>query len=797
MTEDAVTYTEIPEQRDRFTKHFQRSDGKHVAVVYSEAIHTLENGEMVNVDNRLTLNGTRYETKNTGFGASFAKSVTEENLITLSFEGYTLSWHIGVIRNLSDIQPWQRINASSEATLLPQTALELPTTNVMGRVKTVAIEDANDRRSFSKDEIGSTFLSTSGMTYSNAFSGSGIVDLVYTLSDNRLEEDILIREKGNIHSYVLTMSAKDMTARLNEDNSIIFVDEYDNEIFTIAAPWMHDATYTFSNAITVSLVQKGDLVTVIYTPDSEWLNASERVYPVLIDPSVKSRNYTSNYQDTFTYSGNTADRSAMTYTRVGKGNETYFKLLHYPMMLDAVNVESATLNIRGSANSTNLRMRVLTTAWEQSTLTYENRPLGLATVYTATTDTTSTGWRVFDLMPAMNDLAYGEADDFFNTIEGFRIYHDSTSSLYLLISSEATETDMRPYIEITYEYVHDIPVENGGVYTIKNAYSGKSLMASTSSTNVFQYSSSITNAQAFKTIGSDGCFTFESMSRTGEVLTYAYSGSETQNTVNVYTAAKTTALADSQEFLFQYVSDNSSGYQLYAIVSRADTTMALTALGTSNGSPSSAGTSTAGNVVMAPYTGSTNQLWYLESGRQPVFVGNDIVAMNSTTMAFDYGVLASYIQPYCYVTSFGETITWSSNNAAAASIATNGKVTVNGAGKVTFTATIKNSAGNELRQYSYTVIIAMGNGVYRIKNVGTGLYLGVEGETLNNNTNVTVSNKMTSGFEQYGQLWKIFYIGNGKYSIRPMQKLTMAMNRSSSNVLLYSAGITDTTAGVP
>lgn len=802
-TEEALTYTELVERRDRFTKHFKRSDGKFVAIVYPEAIHTAENGVMVNLDNRLTKRASgRYENEGQGFLASFAPSISDTEPIRLSFEGYTLSWRVDIVRKERVEEKWQGVlSDATQASAAISPTVEAPRAASVGTVKSVAIADADERASFTEEEIKSTFMASSGMTYSQAFSGNGTVDLVYSLSDNKLEEDILVWDRGNIHSYVLTMNADGMTAVLNEDRSVTFVDAGGKDVFTISSPWMHDATYAFSDAINVSLAQKGNEVTVVYTPDAEWMTAKERVYPILIDPSVRSRNYTANYQDTFTYPTNTGDRSAITYMRVGKGNEAFFKLLHYPMALDAVDIESATLNFWGSANSTNLRMRVLTTPWDQSTLTYDNRPLGLSTVYTSTTATasTSTGWRVFNLMPAIQEYTYyhaGQSGFFNDYLEGFRIYHDSTTTQYLLISSESTDVQTRPYIEITYSYQYDNPIIDQGIYMIKNAASGRSLMNTASSTNVYQYSSAYSQGQAYRTRGGNGVYTFESLNRAGEALTYDYSGSNTQNTANVYTATLSESLADSQDFMLQYVTDSSQGYQLYAIVSRADTTMALTALGTTNGSPTGAGVSTTGNVVMSTYTGSTNQLWYFESGGQPVFVGNNIVAMNGDTLQYNYGVPESMIQPYGYITAYGERITWSSDNSDAITIAANGKVTINGAGKAVLTATVKNSLGTELRKYSYTVIISLANGLYRIKNKATGLYLGVDGTTYTSNTDIALSESITSGIEQYGQIWKIRGIGDGIYSIRLFPQQNLAMSNSNP-VDIYDIGVNDTGTSVP
>ena len=200
---------------------------------------------------------------------------------------------------------------------------------------------------------------------------------------------------------------------------------------------------------------------------------------------------------------------------------------------------------------------------------------------------------------------------------------------------------------------------------------------------------------------------------------------------------------------------------------------------------------------MSTYTGSTNQLWYFESGGQPVFVGNNIVAMNGDTLQYNYGVTESMIQPYGYITAYGERITWSSDNTDAITIAANGKVTINGAGKAVLTATVKNSSGTRSREYSYTVIISLGNGLYRIKNKATGLYLGVDGNQYLNYDDVVMTEKITSGIEQYNQLWKIYHIGNGVYSIRLLPKLNMGLDVTDSTVDIYSIGMTDTVSGVP
>lgn len=803
-----LTYTEIAERRDAFTKHFKRSDGKYVAIVYSEAVHTLQDGAYVNLDNRLLqTEDARYETVSDSFQVSFAPTASAQDSVSLSFEGYTLSWRVSVVKTLDLNDTWQPIGTSLRNLVTSEAVSLTPASGVTGSVRDVALSDANEREVFTKDEISSTFMSTSGFTYQNAFSSLGNVDLRYTVSNNRLEEDIIINQKGEIASYVLEMTAEGLVAVLTEDNEVVFYEKDGKDVFTIGMPWMYDAADAYSLDVTVSLVQKGDQVTIVYTPDAEWINANERVYPIVIDPSVKSRNYTSNYQDTFVTSGSSASTATpkLTVLRVGKQsnniNETYLKLINYPMTLtNSVNITGATFHIFGN-NSSNMKMKVVTTSWDENTISYDTRPLGTGSAYSPSSTTQLSSVLndyCFNLTPAIDDYEYyyGNRSGFFQSyFKGVRLYSDPViSGFYTLRSSNLSDPTLRPYFEIEYEYFYIDPVVDNGIYSIKNLASGKSLTTSSSSTNVYQYTHSASQGQSFRLDGY-GAFRLESILRSGEVLTYAFSDGETQGTTNLYTASPSTALADGQDFIFEYVEDTAAGYPCYAIVSRADTSMALTANGTANGSSTGSAAATTGNVVMAAYTGDDSQLWYLESGSKPLFNGNDIVSQNGNTLFYDYGVDAIFIQPYCYVTTYGETITWSSSDTDAVSLATNGKITDIGIGETTITATITGAGAS--RSYSYTVKIGLANGVYRIKNVGTGKYLGIPEGTYSNGTDAVMSSLCTSGIEQYGQLWKVYHIGDGRYSIRFMPQLNMALDVTSSIVDIWGIGMTDTRSGVP
>ena len=96
-----------------------------------------------------------------------------------------------------------------------------------------------------------------------------------------------------------------------------------------------------------------------------------------------------------------------------------------------------------------------------------------------------------------------------------------------------------------------------------------------------------------------------------------------------------------------------------------------------------------------------------------------------------------------------------------------------------------------------TVYVRMADGVYYIKNKGSGLYMSVENGGIANYTKICQYPKNTSHPYNLQQMWKIKYLGEGFYSIRPMSKLNMGLDVTGSNADIYNIGTNDTLSGVP
>lgn len=141
----------------------------------------------------------------------------------------------------------------------------------------------------------------------------------------------------------------------------------------------------------------------------------------------------------------------------------------------------------------------------------------------------------------------------------------------------------------------------------------------------------------------------------------------------------------------------------------------------------------------------------------------------------------------------GQAITWSSSNPLVASVSSSGLITASKAGSVTITAKI---TGTNMSA-SCTVTIRQADGVYRIKNTGnTNLCMMATLPGFNDGANVYIAGVTSGDAYMLRQLWRVHYLGNDYYSIRPMHCLSMGLNVSGTNAELRNIGISDTLSGV-
>ena len=151
---------------------------------------------------------------------------------------------------------------------------------------TVAETDENEP--WELDDVMPDALSSS-ILYEDVFPG---VDLRYDTFSYNVKESIILKQPMDLdeyaYSFLLTLDGLD--PELQEDGSILLLDDDYEVQYTIPAPYMWDAENVYSDAVFYELEETDEGWVLTVCADEDWLEEEERVYPVIIDPSVEIEN---------------------------------------------------------------------------------------------------------------------------------------------------------------------------------------------------------------------------------------------------------------------------------------------------------------------------------------------------------------------------------------------------------------------------------------------------------------------------------------------------------------------------
>ncbi|HEX3048892.1 MAG TPA: DUF6531 domain-containing protein, partial [Bacillota bacterium] len=122
------------------------------------------------------------------------------------------------------------------------------------------------------------------LRYDDVFPGCSVSQ---SIKPGGVKEDIVISARAAApHEFEYRIRARNLEASKTGDGEILFKEPQGNLVFSIPKPFMYDATGAISEEIQTELVKQGDEYRLALTPSQNWLNAPERTYPIVIDPTV-------------------------------------------------------------------------------------------------------------------------------------------------------------------------------------------------------------------------------------------------------------------------------------------------------------------------------------------------------------------------------------------------------------------------------------------------------------------------------------------------------------------------------
>lgn len=305
------------------------------------------------------------------------------------------------------------------------------------------------------------------------------ITYVYSVNNTGLKEDIILNyqtDKKNF-TYELVVDSK---YQVYAQNNMLYVQGKNSKTvyYTLSAPYMMDREGNVSHNISLEVEQNGGKYLVTVTPDQDWLKEETRAYPVVIDPTVKIQ-YDGEFRDTYVEEGQPDDTQfnreelyvgyddgiASRNGEEDKEERTKsFIKLELPANLTAGSkIEKATLNMHVYTNWS----RIERTVEVREVLSDFDLPLA-----TSSSSTDCIRWN------DLKDIKFGDrldteiidgAGDYIWNITSFITGMLKGETLHGLVvqmendmsqaevfnSAQTTDSQHRPYVEITYNSMPD------------------------------------------------------------------------------------------------------------------------------------------------------------------------------------------------------------------------------------------------------------------------------------------------------------------------------------------------------
>lgn len=133
------------------------------------------------------------------------------------------------------------------------------------------------------------------------------IDLHYSIQGEQLKENIrLNREEAAEQELSFQLMHPGMELRSEEDGGLGLYDSENQEsgrIFRLVKPYMYDAAGNQSLQVEFQVEIGTESSVIKVVPDREWMQDTERVYPIVIDPMTETSKTKGNIEDTYVFTG--------------------------------------------------------------------------------------------------------------------------------------------------------------------------------------------------------------------------------------------------------------------------------------------------------------------------------------------------------------------------------------------------------------------------------------------------------------------------------------------------------------
>ncbi len=329
-------------------------------------------------------------------------------------------------------------------------------------------------------------VSDNAIRYNEVFENT---DVQYTITNLGVKEDIILLNENDIETYDYKLDKDGIIAKEENGNIIICTDDSkvgsvsdnsissntisenslaegsvsDNDIpfAVITAPLMKDAVGAKSTDITLKLKEGDDHYIIELIPDKTWLNDTDRVYPVMIDPTVTIQSQITTY--TVTQAGIMYHGGASNYvgsSAAGVARTYMITSYLYQSIWDVagtneVEVTDATLRLyqTNDASDSNICIYRLVDEFTHGYANWDNT-VGLERIAAGagSVKQSGLGYHEFDITDTVNGWSTGNYESY-----GLEIMLDNESKAAVELAGEGCgDTSLMPLITFDWEKAGDV-----------------------------------------------------------------------------------------------------------------------------------------------------------------------------------------------------------------------------------------------------------------------------------------------------------------------------------------------------
>ena len=293
-------------------------------------------------------------------------------------------------------------------------------------------------------------------------------DIVYASAVDSVKEYIVLNGSSAPHEFAFAFDLYGGSIGVTEEGIYTVYDAEGEPVFELGILFAVDSAGEFTDALTYGITTERDTVTVTVTLDADYLSDPDRVFPLVVDPSISIYG-ASNTKDSFVSSRHpTLNYYMNTELMTGRDVGYYVRRTYIgftlPSNVIGKSISSAYINIKKSGGSTPyVKAYRVTGSWTSSTITWNNKPGVTSTYASGYAALYSNNWYrlyVTDIVQCWTYQTYSN--------NGFMLKDDTETGDYQwtnFYSSDAASPN-KPELHITYYYYGP----RGYLNTSSNAY---------------------------------------------------------------------------------------------------------------------------------------------------------------------------------------------------------------------------------------------------------------------------------------------------------------------------------------